>query len=272
MLKKLCLILLIVNPVVFLFLLNTKVEPPQSTIVDHYDAPITPLPQNKIPELATYVNAQNESVKSFICNDVSVKVWENGRAIRLSGFMAYEKPKNFRFTMRSILGSEIDLGANATIYWYWSKRDRDPGLYWATYEDFHKTRLKTPFNPLLLRSSLGFEKMNLETATFVETEPSLLVSCPQKDAMGKVIVYTTVINKATRQVDGYVITDQAGKKLAVCEIRQRKGPIPTQLLYRWYEEDHTMLIDFSNPLLNQPIHGGNWQRPNRQPQINMGEE
>lgn len=119
------------------------------------DQPIVPCEVNA-------VNFRNETIKSFSCSDMEVKLWEGGMRIRLQGSLYYEKPKGFRMRINSVFGEEVDLGSNDDVFWYWSRRNKRKGLYYAHHEDFQKTRLKTPFNPLFIRASLGLDLIHFE--------------------------------------------------------------------------------------------------------------
>ena len=91
----------------------------------------------RIPEVIREVNKRNSQIRSLSCDEMKVKVWQNGMGFRLSGDLNYEKKRNFRMRFRSILGSEIDLGSNEDHFWYWSRRNPRPGLFYAKHEDYN---------------------------------------------------------------------------------------------------------------------------------------
>jgi outer membrane lipoprotein-sorting protein len=233
----------------------------------------SPLPkQIEPPPLIKEINQRTAKIKSFSCEDVEIKVWQNGHRFKLSGRMYYEKPKNFRFEINSILGKELDLGSNEEAFWYWSRRDPNPGLHWAKHNDYAKTRLKTPFNPFFMRASLGLETLDVSDAKLVENESAMMLVYQRTNGTGQTVLYSVFINKVKKQIDGFVITDLNGKTLAACEIQEWSGDLPTKVLYTWQEEERVMLIRFNRHQLNPVISPTIWQMPNYTPKINMGEQ
>lgn len=220
------------------------------------------------------LNNKNKSIKSLTANNVTVKIWEGGFRFRLKGEMNYEKEKLFRIVISSIIGEELDLGANNDIFWYWSRRDRNPALYFAHYEDYNKTRLKTPFNPVFLRSSLGLEEIVLNAdSKMVNKDEFLTVINKTKNSMGESILHSTVINTTNELIQGFVITDLDNNLLVSSEIQERNEQgIPEKIFYTWHEENRALFLEFSNPVVNEPISSDTWNIPNKNPKIDMGNE
>lgn len=234
---------------------------------------LKPLPKEQpVPPVIKEINERNAKLKTFVCDDMEIRVWQGGHRHKLSGSMYYEKPTNFRMEISSILGKEVDIGSNSTAFWYWSRRDKSPGLHWAKHEDFQKTRLKTPFNPALLKSSLGQELLDVQSARIVENQKDMMLVYPQKSGQGTDILLSVFVNKERKQIDGFVVTDTNGKYLAACEIQSRQGDLPKTVLYTWYEEDRVMLMTFNNPRVNTVIGSDRWAMPNYTPKINIGEQ
>lgn len=218
------------------------------------------------------VNAKNQNAKSFVSDDVLVKIWENGQRFKLKADIQYQKPNGFRMIISSIMGKELDLGSNNQKFWYWSRRDRYPGLYWSYYEDFEKTRLKTPFNPIFMKSSLGLEVLDLEKAKIVENEKEIMLTYNQVDSMGRPILYSVFVNKDKKQIDGFLITDMDKKLLVSCEIRSYRGIVPSEILYSWHEENRMMSISLNDGEINKKTKMESFLTPSLKPEINMAEE
>jgi hypothetical protein len=228
------------------------------------------LPELEYPIVAE-TNAKNDLVNSFVCKNIDIKVWENGRRLKLSGQISYKKPKCFLFEVSSILGKEMNLGSNETEFWYYSKRDKDPGVYWAIYEDFNKTRLKTPFNPMFMRASLGFESVDAKGAKITESATQIIVTNSSEDSMGKEILYSVFVNK-NKSIDGFLITDLQGNTLVSCDIQERINGMPSKILYTWEEEKRTMLMELKKPNINAINESFAFKMPGFTPKINMAEE
>lgn len=218
------------------------------------------------------LNKKNILIKNFLCNDVEVKIWENGNRFRLNGNIAYQKPNDFHMEISSIFGKEIDLGSNEKEFWYWSRRDRRPGLYWAVHEDFNKTRLKTPFDPMFMKSTLGFETLKLDDSKITENDKSIMVTYPRIDSMGRSILYSVFVNKKRKQIDGFLITNTNGQNLVECEISEYNGNLPSKINYAWHEENRTMSIYLNYPKVNQKLTNNRFSMPSYKPKINMADE
>lgn len=175
----------------------------------------TEIKLSSMPEIVAKVNAKNKQIVSFICDDAQAKVRQKGLSAKIHGKIYYEKPMNFRFTLKSILGLELDLGSNEQQFWYWSKRDGEPGLHFAKHEDLGKTRLKPSFNPMVMMSSLGLNEILFNDTMryyevgdlFVLKETKLSQSTRQK------VINSIVINKKTVRIDAFYVQDANTKKL-----------------------------------------------------------
>jgi len=231
--------------------------------------PIVPPPVSQSKIVIDEFNHINSQITSFDGSQVSVKVWENSMRFRISGTMYYEKSKNFRLKLWTPIGLEMDFGSNDQLFWYWSRRDVHPGLYYASYEDYNKTRLKTPFNPVFLRESLGIDQIDVTDAKITENEKHVIVTWQKVNSMNQKVLYSMFINKSIKRMDGIVISDLNGKILASCEITH-DGLLPKKILYDWQEEQRSLTLEFYNPMINNSLNKANWDLPRYYPRIDMG--
>lgn len=227
-----------------------------------------------IPDLVEKINRRNEAINSFSCDKISVKSGERGFHFKLNGLLHYQKSKQFRMTIASTFGEELDIGSNEEIFWYWSRRDPHPGVYWADYQDYYKTRLKTPFNPIFLKTSLGLDQIDSSSAIRVIEKPDKLLIVHQvKTATGSSVLNITSIDKKLERIEAYAITDMDGNLLATSEIQEfTSDGLPKKILYTWHEEKRSMLLTLQNSSVNQLINPKNWTLPNKNPKINMADE
>ena len=255
------------------FVVKLKEPIPQHTIVQPPSMEdVLEETEQPLPELVLEINQRNKAIRSFSCDYVVIKTWEKGMRFRLNGELYYEKDLTFRMILDSVFGKELDLGSNEEVFWYWSRRDKHPGLYWANHEDFNQTRLKTPFNPMFMRDTLGLNEIPQKGAKIIDKEDSLLIVYERTNSMGEPILYSVVVGKKTKQIDGFLVTDIEGVPLALAEIKESQNGLPLQILYTWYEEGKILLIEFRNAKTNLHIPASNWQPPNETPKINMAEE
>jgi len=224
-----------------------------------------------VPEEILAFNEINRAIKGVSCSGINVYVWEGGFRFKLKGLLRYEKDKKFRMTVHSFFGRELDLGSNENQFWFWSRRSDEPGLFYAKHEDYYKTRLKTPFNPLWIMHTLGVDPIAIDGAKILD-EPGedILIAKEGRNSLGKTVLTTTVVDRNSLRIKSIVMTDLNGKPLASSEIKEYSGKFPTRIVYNWFEEDKIMEIR-----INGPWEGGNakpelWKMPNINPKTDMG--
>jgi hypothetical protein len=223
----------------------------------------------EIPKIIKAVNTSNATIHSFACEDITIRTWNNAIRNKAQGKIYYQPAKNFRFYVQSIMGLELDLGSNDTIFWFWSKRNKEPGLFYARYEDYTKTRLKTPFNPMWLRGSLGLDPISVAKSQFSETDKDFIVVQEDLSASGEQTFVYIFVDKSMQKIRGFALTDCQNNLLASSEITY-SGNLPSKIYYSWYEEDRYMEIQFTNPSINVALNEKFWEMPSFTPQINMG--
>jgi hypothetical protein len=229
-------------------------------------------PVETIPPIIDQINGKNQKINSLICKKTTFYTTRSGMTVKLTGEVAYDKDLNFRMLIKSVFGLELDLGSNKEYFWYWSRRDKHPSLYFAKHEDFEKTRLKTPFDPIFIKSSLGIDVVDVTNAIFAETEKDLLVTCNKRNSIGDTIHQSIMMDKYSQRIKGYFLTDIQNKPIALVEIKKSSDIIPLEVLYVWFEEDCKLLVCLEHPLINTEISTDYWEIPNIQPKINMAED
>lgn len=252
-----------------------QVEPsPQSSVTQRRTPSVRP-PKiekpNTLPLLIQEVNAKNSRIRSFSCDDVTVKMWKQGMRFRVSGDIQHEKNKRFRMIFSTNFGKELDLGSSEELFWYWSRRDKDPGIHWANHEDYHKTRLKSPFNPIFMIQSLGLGEID-QQAIISETENDFVAVHYEKNGSGQEIMISVFVNKNKRKIDGLLVTDTDGNPIASAEIKEFRGDLPFEIVYIWYEEDGALQLNLNNPEINAAIHEKNWAMPSHDRKLNMADD
>jgi hypothetical protein len=276
MIKKLVLlfIFLLCSSLITIYLKEYNISPPICDLENRKDGlgVVSKELEDQYRSLIQEINEKNAYIQSFLCNNGEVRFWEGNQRFKLKSTVNYCKPFGFRMQIHSLMGKELDLGSNDKIFWYWSKRDRLPGVYWAIYEDFQKTRLKTPFNPIFIRSTFGLEKIELENAKIADNNVDLTLTYPQVNSVGDRIWFSILINKERKEIDGFLIFDKNGQSLAVCEIQSRVNNFPNKILYLWKEENRSMSIVLKDPKINIAQGSDIFQMPEYSPKINMADE
>jgi hypothetical protein len=217
------------------------------------------------------INAPNKNINSFTCDNLILRIWQNNLRFKLNGMLYYEKPRNFRMVVKSIAGTESDVGSNNQLFWFWSKRMKPKALYYANHEDLSRTRLKSPFTPLWLMESLCINEIK-QSATMTETTKYFVFIEVVNNPSNKKVQKFTYVNKSTKHIDGFIVKDMNGNTQCSSEVVEWYGNLPQQILYNWHEENITMIMEFNNPSSNQKVEQTIFRMPPIQPQINMSKD
>ena len=228
-----------------------------------------------IPQIIIDINKANEKINSFSCENVSILIKSNIVA-KLKGKLYYEKQKNFRMTYKSIFGLESDVGSNDEHFWFWSKRYKPRSVYYASHEDLHKTRLKTPFNPLWIMESLSLGEIATKNIiTAVDENNNLIVLQERISITGEKVTKSTLIDQKNKRIIGHYIIRSDGTIAASTEITEFKivdgTSIPTKILIIWHDENVTMEWELSKSKVNQHISDEKWEMPDYDEKVDMGE-
>ena len=227
----------------------------------------------EIPQIIKDLNETNSKIAGLTCDQLHITIREGIFSFSLKGYLRYEKENKFRMIVGSMLAKELDLGSNDQVFWFWSRKNKDPGLFYAKHEDYFKTRLKTPFNPVWIMKSLGIDVINTQDAKIVdEAGKNIMVIQLTKNASGKPIASTTFIDRTTSKIRSIITTDTQGKVLISIEIKEYENNLPRHIVYTWFEENKIMEFKFINPKTGNKSNPKLWEMPNMEQETDMGIE
>jgi len=232
--------------------------------------------ESKILEQIFLINLKNSNLESIVYENLEIRTSERPN-FRLRGFIAYKKHKNFRMTIHSFLGQESDIGSNSKCFWFWSKRMNPPALYWATHENVHKTRLRTPFNPMWAMESLGVNAISpvwlLKHVEISEQGKFFKIIRHTKGMQGRPVMKITLLDPQQNAIVGNYLHNY--KELIVStEIKEfyflNGLTVPKRIVVTWHEENIQIEWKLSLPKINYNISEELWEKPYRSLQIDMG--
>ncbi len=112
-------------------------------------------PSPSLEQVIEVVNRNSSQIRSFSTNHASV----SGSGFpSLGADVAFERPRRFRLRAGTgLTGTEIDLGSNDELFWFWMRRNQPPAIYYCRHDQFatSQARLSTPFDPGWLIEALG---------------------------------------------------------------------------------------------------------------------
>lgn len=218
------------------------------------------------------LNKKNSAIRSIVFSNCDIYIWRKNLRLKFNSNIFYNKETNFHMEIFSLFGKELDLGSNQEVFWYWSKREKPPALYWAYFEDFHKTRLKNPFDPLFIKSTLGIDEIKLEDAIFNENNKEIIISYKKIGSNGEELYFSIFICKKLNLINKFLLQNKNRKNLAICEIIREKNYLIKEIKYLWKEEEIKMSIIINSIKKNIDIDPKNFELPNLEPKINIANE
>jgi len=114
-------------------------------------------------QIVSAVNQNTARVRSYSTNTAKFSVPGLTGIPILRGNISLERPNNFRLTAgTAVLGSEIDLGSNSELLWFWVKRNSPPALYYCRHDQFASSGAKQmlPIDPTWIGDALGLVQLD----------------------------------------------------------------------------------------------------------------
>lgn len=179
--------------------------------VDHMPPPQVFSGLPTIETLAEVVN-RTDSIGQLASNSVSVEVPTMPNVPRLSATLSVDRPHNFRMraSLPIMLGSGMDMGSNAELFWFQVPEGMTQTLYFANHQQFRHRPIRSilPVDPTWISDALGL----------VHIDPQEVVEGPILRTDGRLEVRTMV-----------PMSD--GLHSRVCIIEPTAGYVTDQMLY-----------------------------------------
>lgn len=125
--------------------------------------PSTPIPiifatTPTLEQVKLEVNKRYTSIASLSTNDAVISASFTPVAMR-SCSIAFEKPKRLRILAGAVIGwgTEVDIGSNDELFWFWGKRMQPKAIYYAYHQQFAASSVRSmiPIEPEWLLETLG---------------------------------------------------------------------------------------------------------------------
>ena len=241
-------------------------------IIEEKEIKNDPEIDQEISKLIDSINSDNSKIKSIIYENFKIDI--KGSPFDARANLSYEKENNFRMISSSIAGKELDIGMNQEHFWFWSKRMKPSSLYYAKNEDVGKTRLRSPFNPIWLKSCIGVSEINKEAVQTGYREKFVYIRKIIQTNEG-IVKRTTLIDPETERVIGNYLHRMNGNIIISTEILKFKevggSLIPSKIKTIWHEENFVMEWSIKKIKVNSHIHESNFTMPKNIDRINMAD-
>lgn len=228
-----------------------------------------PVEKQKAIPVLDIINSRNMQIKNFVTDLKVILQSPNGRSFRLSGFFYYEKERKFHLRLNSILGAEVDIGANGSQFWIWTGRST-PGLYWANFDDLNKSRLITPLNPDWIPMCFGLDTLNYNEYTVDQNDNvKWRVIKPSFSGMKDPVKLVTYVDPNKCLITGHGIYSQLGILDVSSEIQEFHNGLPSKITFISHADKTSLVWYLNNTKINVGIDPIRWQMPNINPKINL---
>jgi hypothetical protein len=118
---------------------------------------------SSLDQVIAAVNQNAAKIQSLQTTNASITVPGMPGVPLLRGDIAAQRTSRLRIRASTALtGSEVDLGSNEELFWFWVKRSEPPALYFARHEQFvgGPAQRMLPIEPQWLLDALGFAQFD----------------------------------------------------------------------------------------------------------------
>jgi hypothetical protein len=112
-----------------------------------------------LEEIIQVVNRNSAQIQSFTTSRASVSA---PGLPSLRANLAYQRPRRLRLRADLLASSELDLGSNDELFWFWAKRNQTPGVMYCRHDQFANSRARQmlPVEPDWLIEALGVVELD----------------------------------------------------------------------------------------------------------------
>lgn len=219
-------------------------------------------------ELIAYLNQNAQAVDSIVVQQLDVDARRGVIPVGLSGWMAAQKPRNFRMGAKlpGSGGPAADIGSNDREFWFWMSQAQPPHLYYCSHDEVQHAQLPFPFQPDWILEALGMAtippggdfRVEMKSRGAIELIEN--TRSPQGQPVRKVTVFNSqTVDGSEPQVVARRLVDERGRDIAIARITEmqrdpRSGvTIPKRIAFEYPAERLTLTLTLDQAMVNQPI-------------------
>lgn len=235
-----------------------------------------------LDQVVAAVNQNASRIVSYQTNNASITVPGMPGIPLLRGNIAAQAPGKVRLQASTALtGSEVDLGANDELFWFWVKQNEPPALYFSRHDQFANSASKQvmPIEPQWLLDALGmmqFSPNDRHEGPFPHGNGELEIRSVMQTRGGQ-MSKSTVIDARRAWVLEQHIYDASGTLVASTRARDHRYhpdvgvSLPQKIELRVPAAQLSLSINVGSVQLNSlPDNPALWSLPAITPQIDLG--
>lgn len=246
-------------------------------------APCVLRPDATAVEVVNHLNANTAQIRSWQSDHV--KIAGRGAAqtpVSVGARIVVESPRNLRLIVSSPTGGEeVDLGSNATEFWFWNRRAEEKYVFVA-YHDQNSVRegrrFPIPFQPEWVMEAFGVIPINADNVTAnpgpVGSRTIQLVSdhdTPQGERVRKIaivdICHGVIVEQALYDKQGRLVASARMSHFANHAVPGTRSLVvlPKQIDIDWPKENLGFTMAMNHIEINpSKIPERIWERPTKE--------
>lgn len=240
--------------------------------LQHYTNPLPRVlpPSPTVEQVVEVVNRNSMQIRSFSTNHASI----SGPGFpSLGASVAFERPKRFRLRAGTgLTGTEVDLGSNDELFWFWFRRNEPPAVYFCRHDQFAASpaRQAMPFEPGWLIEALGVVEFDpaLPHQLTVQSGDRLRIDTIRNTPQGPIKKVTIVDGSQGWVLEQHVFDAQQRLVASAVAGQHRRDPLsglvmPKTVNIHCPPAQFSMLIDLGNVEINRLSADSStlWQMP-----------
>lgn len=213
-------------------------------------------PHATAEEIVQHLNQNVDKLQGWQARHVKLRA----NNMPLQALIAVEKGQHLRIQVSSIAGSEMDLGCNNEVFWFWTKRGPQPAVRYAAHQQMDHVRetLQIPFEPDWLMEALGVAAISLQGVTLehAEGKPTSVLASQHVSSTGRKIRKTITVDNCHGRVLEHSVWDAEGRRIAHATFsNHRLDPesgvvLAHQIRIEWPQADMSLAMDLGQVEIN----------------------
>ncbi|MHB8902976.1 MAG: hypothetical protein ACYC6Y_29800 [Thermoguttaceae bacterium] len=240
-------------------------------------------PGASLPQVIDAVNNNSRRIRTFSTSEAQL----SGPGIPVTlrnANIVFERPRRLRIQAGTLMGSELDVGSNDELFWFWVRRSEPPAILFCRHDQYASCEAarRIPFEPTWLIEAFGI----------VEFSPNEQHQGPLTRPDGRLELLTvrqtpcgpatkkTVVDASTALVQEQHVYDYQGRVVASAVVREHRLDPLTNLVMpkivdlQCPQAQLSMEVNLGNVTINQPVGGeALWTMPTASgwPMVNLAD-
>ena len=167
--------------------------------------------------IITQINKNSATIKSLKAMPAIV-VEGDDTSGKLSGYMAMERPKDFRLEMKYHNRTQADIGSNAQGFWFWVNDKKEKSIYVCDYEHVDANPLGVTMQPDWIMEAMGLRSISEREAktisvTKADKPGQFVLTQLRNDPKGGTLTKETLVDESTGEILEHRLYSGAKEKL-----------------------------------------------------------